>query len=134
MPTHLLVDLVVLLHLGFAAFVTLGFVVLLAGWGLGWRWVRGRRWRALHVACIALVALEALAGWACPLTVLEQHLRERAGLHAAAGSFMGRLAYGLLYYNFPPWVFTAVYVALAALALLLWRLIPPRPAGPRGLD
>jgi hypothetical protein len=33
---------------------------------------------------------------------------------------------GLLYYDFPVWVFALLYVAFGLVVLLTWRLVPPR--------
>ena len=120
----LLADGVVLLHLLYVGFVIQGYLLVPLGAALGWAWVRGRKYRMLHVAAIALVAVEALLGVVCPLTWLEYAL-----LGAGEGTFVGRLARGVLYWSWPPWVFTAAYVALAVVALLLWRLVPPWPKG-----
>lgn len=130
MVSPLLVDLVVWLHLAYAVFVISGYVLIPLGAWLGWRWVRGRRYRQLHLAAIALVAAEAVAGVVCPLTALEDALRQAAGLRTQAGTFIGRLAHDLLYYQFPPWTFTSAYLLLVALGIGLWWVV--RPAPPRG--
>ncbi len=130
MVSPLLVDLVVWLHLAYAAFVVSGYLLIPLGAWLGWRWVRRRRYRQLHLAAIALVAAEAVVGVVCPLTMLENALRETAGLHAQAGTFMGRLAHDLLYYHFPAWAFTCAYLLLVALGVGLWWMV--RPAPPKG--
>ena len=86
--------------------------------------MRNRAFRYLHLAAIGCVALEALAGYACPLTLWENLLRGGA----RPESFVGRWVYRLLYYQAPEWVFTTLYVAWAAATLAtLWRL-PPRAA------
>lgn len=84
-----------------------------------------RNWwlRVLHFAAIALVALEALAGALCPLTWLEDVLRSDA---PAASGFIQRWVQAILFWDYPAWVFTAVYVAFAAVVAITWRLVPPR--------
>ena len=69
MPYSLLADLVLLLHFGFLAFVVAG------GWAL-WRWPR-LAW--LHLPAVAWGAYVVLAGQICPLTPLENTLRQAAG-------------------------------------------------------
>lgn len=123
MNASLLADVVVVLHLAYAGFVVLGYVAIVAGWAAGWAWVRRRGFRLAHLAAIAIVAVEAVAGWICPLTWLENLLRA----DPRSGTFIGRLAREMLYYDFPPWVFTASYLALVALALALHWLVPPHP-------
>jgi hypothetical protein len=123
-----LADAVLVVHFAFVLFVVGGFALVLAGGALGWRWIRNRAFRYAHLAAIAFVALEALAGVACPLTVWEDALR-RAG--AAGPSFVGRWVRRVLYYDFPEWAFTVAYVLFAIAVAVTFRLIPPRESPPR---
>jgi len=125
----LLADAILIAHFGFVAFVVGGFALLLAGAALGWRWVRNPAFRYLHLAAIAFVALEALVGVACPLTVWEDALRQAS---PEGPGFIRRWVGRVLYYDFPAWVFATVYVlfALAVAGALKW--IPPRKRAARG--
>ena len=88
----------------------------------GWTWIRNPWLRYLHLAAIGVVAVEALLGYACPLTAWEDLLR--GGVHPE--SFVGRWAFRLLYYQAPEWVFTLLYAAWAGATLVTLRLVPPR--------
>jgi hypothetical protein len=82
-----LADAVVALHLGFVLFVALGGLLVL-------RW---RRLAWLHLpAAVWGVAIE-WGGWACPLTPLENHLRESGGGEAYSGDFVARYLMPVLY-------------------------------------
>jgi len=118
----MIADALLVVHFLIAAFICGGLVLVWLGAALGWRWVRNPWFRYAHLAAIAFVAAEALAGIACPLTVWEDLLRG----NLQAESFIGRWVRRLLYYDAPPWVFTAIYVAWAAAALLTLRIVPPR--------
>jgi polyferredoxin len=92
--------------------------------------VRDPRFRYAHLAAIGFVALEAVLGYACPLTVWEDLLR--GGLRPE--SFVGRWAYRLLYYRAPEWMFTALYLLWAAASAATLYVVPCRkrltkPAG-----
>jgi len=126
MDAPLLADAIVLLHLAYVGFVVGGYVAVPLGAALGWRWVRRRWLRRVHLAAIALVAVESVAGVVCPLTSWGALLRGGPTPH----SFVGRLVHAVLFYDFPTWVFTAAYLVLAALALALYRLVPPHPPEP----
>ena len=115
-------DALLVVHFAIAAFIVAGLVLVWLGAALGWRWVRDPWFRYAHLAAIAFVAAQALAGIACPLTVWEDLLRG----NLQAGSFVGRWVRRLLYYEAPPWVFTAAYVAWTTATLLTLRLVPPR--------
>lgn len=64
------------------------------------------------------------AGWVCPLTPIENTLRERAGLTAYQGDFIERYILDLLYpvglTRGMQWFLGGI--ALAVNALLYWRL------------
>jgi hypothetical protein len=118
----LLADALVILHFLIAAFIAGGLVLVWIGAPLGWRWVREPWFRYAHLGAIAFVALEALAGIACPLTAWEDLLRGGA----RPESFVARWVHRLLYYRAPEWVFTAAYVAWTLATLATLRLVPPR--------
>jgi hypothetical protein len=46
---------------------------------LRWGWIRNPWFRFSHLAMIAIVAVEAINGWRCPLTTWEDQLRVAAG-------------------------------------------------------
>ncbi len=124
-------DIVVFFHLAYASFVLVGFILILA-WALFvWRWIRNRVFRWVHLVCIGVVAVEAVVGQICPLTLLENWLLVGSGQSGYERTFIGQLIYDLLYYDFPAWVFTVAYVSLAGLTALTLVLIPPirRTAG-----
>jgi hypothetical protein len=123
---RLLADALLVLHVGVVAFVVLGTVAILVG-ARRWRWVRGRRWRAIHVALMGVVMLQAWLGAVCPLTVWEQALRRRAGQATYGESFIEYWLARLIFFDAPWWTFVAAYTAFAALVALAWWRVPPRP-------
>ncbi len=126
----LLADVIVIFHFCYVAFTVGGEIVVLLGGALRWQWVRNLPFRIVHLAAVVLVAGEALAGAACPLTVWEYVLRVRAG-QAAEGqvSFVARLVRSIIFYDLPSWVFLAAYVAFAALvAVTFFIVVRPRRA------
>ena len=118
----MLADAILVVHFGIAAFIVFGLLSVWAGAALGWRWIRNRWFRYLHLAAIAFVALEALLGVACPLTVWEDMLRGGAGPE----SFVARWVNRLLFYQAPQWVFSAAYVAWTAATIVTLYFVPPR--------
>jgi hypothetical protein len=108
-------------HLAVIAFNLFGLVAIPLGAWIGWRFVRIAWWRWLHLASMAAVALQAVAGQACFLTVLQARLAGEGG--APAPMIMG-LVNRLVFWPLPFWVFEAVYVVLFAYAALLLWLVP----------
>ncbi|HOM13936.1 MAG TPA: DUF2784 domain-containing protein [Rubrivivax sp.] len=110
----ILADAVLLLHGAFIAWATLGALAV-------WRWPR-LVWA--HLPALAWgVWVEASAGL-CPLTPLENALRQRAGQRGYAGGFVEHHLGALIY---PQGLSAAAQgrlaLALAGLNLLLYGLI-----------
>jgi hypothetical protein len=119
-------DLVLSVHLAFVAFVVGGLAAIWLGAAFGWTWATSRAFRVLHLAAIAIVVAESLAGIACPLTAWEDALR---GTREETG-FIARWLREALYWNLPLWVFTLLYCAFGALVAWTWFRVPPRPRFP----
>ncbi len=117
----MLVDAIVVIHLIIMLFITAGLPLIYIGAALRWAWVRDWRWRGVHLAAIAFVAAESLAGIVCPLTLWEDTLR---GLQSNEG-FIERWVDRILFYDFPPWVFTVAYTVFAALVIVTWFVVAP---------
>lgn len=126
----LLADIVLVLHALIVVFNVGGLAAIWIGAALHWRWIRNFWFRAIHLGLIGLVAAGSLVGMVCPLTVLEDALRQ-AG--PPQSGFIQRWVSRLLYYDFPASVFTVVYVLFALVVLLTFILIKPerRPAARR---
>lgn len=82
-----LADGVVVVHLGFVAFVVFGGLLV-------WRW-RHLAW--LHGPAALWGVWIEMSGGICPLTPLENRLRASAGEAAYQGDFVGRYLLPVLY-------------------------------------
>jgi hypothetical protein len=122
---QLLADAVLMAHVGVVLFIIGGLLLTLLGAARRWAWVRNFWFRALHLAAIAYVALEAWLGIVCPLTTLELWLRAQGGQAGYDGDFIAHWMRQLLFYEAPPWVFIAAYSAFGALVVLSWCLVRP---------
>jgi uncharacterized protein DUF2784 len=124
-----LADAVLAFHLGIVLFNVFGLIVIPLGAWRGWVFVRIFWWRALHVAILALVAVQAVLDQVCFLTTWQAQLLRRAGESAAEAPLIERLVNRLLFWPLPLWVFAVLYVAVGAAVLALWWLVPPRWPG-----
>ena len=122
----LLADVVVAIHVAYVSYVVVGQLAIFAGAVLRWQWIRNVWFRVTHLLAISIVALEAILNITCPLTTWEYQLRLAAGQRPSGETFMGRLLHQLIYYNWPPWVFTAIYIGFALLVLATFVFAPPR--------
>jgi hypothetical protein len=125
----LLAAIVLAIHLGVIAFNVAGLVVIPLGAKLGWRFVRIRWLRLLHLGSLGVTAVQAALGRNCILTVWQSALSGEA-----PQPLITRFVNSLIYWPLPIWVFTAAYVAAFVYVLALWRLVPPlspRPSSAR---
>jgi hypothetical protein len=84
--------------------------------------VRVRWWRLLHIASWTVVALQALLGRACFLTIWQDQLTGASGQPPLIERWVNRA----IYWPLPIWVFGAMYLALFAVVVALWWLVPAR--------
>ncbi|MGH7618603.1 MAG: DUF2784 domain-containing protein [Gemmatimonadaceae bacterium] len=87
MTDRILSDAVVLLHAAFVLFVVAGGALVLKWPRVAWA----------HLPCAVWGALIELTGWICPLTPLENALRQRAGEAGYAGGFVEHYVLHTLY-------------------------------------
>ena len=129
MSTLLLADIIAIIHLGYVIYVILGFILIVVGIILRWKWIRNLPFRITHLLAIVGVACEALLGVNCPLTVLEFKLRYALNLSDEKVSFIGAIVDSLLYYNAPGWLFTIIYAAFAIVVVITFIIAPPTRKG-----
>jgi hypothetical protein len=67
-----------------------------------------------------------VCGITCPLTEWENALRRQAGEATYSGSFLGRLAHDLLFFEAPAWVFSLAYLLFFLAVLATFILAPPQ--------
>lgn len=107
-------DLLVAGHFAFILFAVFGGLLTL-------RW---RKVAWLHLLALAWAAGITLVGGICPLTPLENRLREAAGGHGYRGSFIDHYLVPVIY---PPGLTRTTQIAGATIliianALIYWRL------------
>lgn len=112
-------------HVAVIAFNVAGLVLIPLGAWRRWRWVRGFWWRLLHVASLAVVAGQALAGRACFLTVWQADLSGAARPEPLIAGWVERV----IYWPLPIWFFAVLYVLVWLYVLFLWWRVPPRLPG-----
>ena len=121
-----LADLIVGAHFLLVSFVLGSQVLIMLGRIFYWRWIRNFVFRITHMVLVLFVAVQSLAGDLCPLTMWEYHLRQCAGQVVESDmSFMARLFRLIIFYDFPAWVFTVIYVSFGILVILTFVYIPP---------
>ena len=120
-----LADAVLVAHLGIILFNVLGMIVIPLGARQGWKFVRRFGWRALHLGILAAVAIQALFGRVCFLTIWHDDLVRLAGGRPSYVPLIASFVSHLIFWPLAPWAFVVLYVSVCAYTLALWRLVPP---------
>jgi hypothetical protein len=103
---HVAADIILVLHLTFIVFVSLGGLLVLCWPRLAW----------LHLPCVAWGVVIELSGGVCPLTPLEQSLRLAAGNPGYSGDFIDQYLWSLVY---PAGLTHGMQVGLGIVLLLI---------------
>ena len=115
----------IVLHFAIIVFNVAGCVLVPIGAWRHWRWVHAFWWRLAHLLSLAVVALQALFGRACFLTIWQGKLSGVTQAQPMIAGWIDRL----IYWSLPLWVFAAAYVVVFAYVIALWFLVPPRSPG-----
>ena len=109
------------LHAVFALFVVLGGLLVLRWHRIAW----------VHIPAALWGSLIEFGGWVCPLTPLENFLRERGGAQGYQGQFIEHYVLPLLYpANLTRGGQMALGIFACAVNILVYtRLVRKRPAG-----
>lgn len=109
------------LHLAVIAFNVAGCVLVPIGARRGWRWVRGFWFRLAHLLSLAVVALQALLGRACFLTIWQGDVSGASNVPPLIAGWINRL----IYWPLPLWIFAIGYVAVFVYVIALWVFVRP---------
>ncbi|MEJ2636174.1 MAG: DUF2784 domain-containing protein [Calditrichia bacterium] len=119
-------NFILIFHFLYVFYIIGGFLFIWTGFIFKWRSVRNRWFRWSHVAAMGFVAAEAIAGIFCPLTEWESQLRQAGGETSLyPRGFIPYWVHQVLFYDWPVWVFRAIYIGFFLLLILTILLIPP---------
>jgi hypothetical protein len=118
----ILAEAILAAHLAIILFNVFGLIAVPLGALLGWRFVRVRWWRVMHLVLLGTVALQAVVGRACILTLWQAALADGT---ASPTPLIMAWVNRLIYWPLPIWVFAALYLIVFGYALVLLWLVPP---------
>jgi hypothetical protein len=113
-------DAILVVHFGIIVFNIAGLVVIPLGAALGWRFVRIAWLRLLHLGILIIVAGQALLGRACILAIWQNELTR----NTAAPEPIFQWLDGLIYWNFPIWMFAIFYSVIVLYVVALTVFVP----------
>ena len=115
-------DLVLILHFCIVFFLAFGLVALPIGYLKNYSWTRNAKLRIAHMLLMGFVTLEASLGITCPLTVIENTLRQIEYQKSFVAYWLSRL----IYWDLPAYFFVILYFSCFVWSLIFWKLHPPK--------
>ena len=122
MRLNLLADLVLSIHFCVVFFVVFGLATLPIGYWRKYNWTRNTKLRLVHMLLMGFITLEAMLGITCPLTIIENALRQVEYQHSFVAYWVARL----IYWDLPTYFFVILYFFCFIWSLVFWKLHPPR--------
>ncbi len=104
--TLFLADIVLITHALFIAFVIFGGLIVLKWHKIMW----------LHIPCAIWGALIEFFGWVCPLTYLENYLREPGNANYYESSFIQHYLLPIIY---PAGLTTGIQILLGVIVIVI---------------
>jgi hypothetical protein len=116
---------VLYLHFAVVVFNVFWMVAIPLGAWRGWIFIRSFWWRAAHLVVLAVVALQAVVGALCFLTIWQNALVRAAGEPPGEPPLIETIVTRLVFWPLPLWAFIVLYVAAFGYAIAMWWLVPP---------
>ena len=114
-------DLILIFHFCIVFFVVSGLVAMPIGCLRNYSWTRNTKLRSAHMLLMGFITLEAILGITCPLTILENILRQIEYQQ----SFVSYWVSHLIYWDLPNYFFVILYSACFVWSLIFWKMHPP---------
>ncbi len=114
-------DFVLIIHFCIVFFVVFGLVALPIGYLNNYSWTRNIKFRVAQISFMGFITLEAILGITCPLTIIENTLRQIEYQQ----SFVAYWISQLIYWDLPLYFFVILYSSCFVLSLVFWRVHPP---------
>mgnify|MGYP000739791817 CR=1 FL=1 len=115
-------DIVLIVHFCIVFFVVFGLVALPIGCLRNYSWTRNIKFRASHISLMGFITLEAILGITCPLTIIENALRQIEYQQSFVAYWVSRL----IYWDLPTYSFVILYFSSFIWSVVFWKLHPPK--------
>ena len=114
-------NFVLIIHFCIVFFVVFGLLALPIGYLNNYNWTRNTKLRVAHILLIGFITLESILGMTCPLTIIENNLRQIEHQQSFVAYWISRV----VYWDLPPYFFLILYSSCFGLSLVFWRVHPP---------
>ncbi len=115
-----LADLILIIHFAVVLFIIFGFFFPIF-YKFKFNFAKNYYIRIIHISLITIVLVETLVGVICPLTIIENLLRNST----QSESLIAKLLRDLLFWDFSISYFLFIYFICFSWTVFIWFFFPP---------
>ena len=114
-------EIFLLFHFFIFLFMILSFFLLALGYYQKWEWVKNRYYRLIHLILMGIIFIETILGFMCPLTILENFLRNDIEIN----NKITQIIHQIMYWDLPTYQFIILYLLSLLYLIFLWFFFKP---------
>ena len=114
-------EIVLLFHFCIFLFMILSFFLIPLGYYQKWEWVKNRYYRLIHLVLMGIIFIETILGFMCPLTILENFLRNDKEIN----NKITQIIHQIMYWDLPSYQFIILYLLSLLYLIFLWCFFKP---------
>ena len=114
-------EIVLLFHFCVFLFVILSFFLIPLGYYQKWDWVKNKYYRLIHLILMVIIFIETILGFMCPLTLLENFLRNNIEIN----NKITQIIHQIMYWDLPTYQFIILYLLSLLYLIFLWFFFKP---------
>ena len=114
-------EIVLLFHFSIFLFMILSFILIPLGYHKKWKWVKNKYYRLIHLILMGIIFIETILGFMCPLTILENFLRNDIEIN----NKITQIIHQIMYWDLPTYQFIILYLLSLLYLIFLWFFFKP---------
>ena len=114
-------EIVLFFHFIVFLFITVSFFLIPFGYFQKWKWVKNKYYRLTHLVLMGVILIETILGFMCPLTILENFLRN----NIEVDNNLTQIIHQIMYWNLPNYQFIILYILSFSYLIFLWFFFKP---------
>ena len=114
-------EIVLLFHFCIFLFMILSFFFIPLGYYQKWEWVKNKYYRLIHLILMGIIFIETILGFMCPLTILENFLRNNIEIN----NKITQIIHQIMYWDLSSYQFIILYLISLLYLVFLWFFFKP---------
>ena len=114
-------EIVLLFHFFIFLFMILSFFLIPLGYYQKWKWVKNKYYRLIHLVLMRIIFIETILGFMCPLTILENFLRNDIEIN----NKITQIIHQIMYWDLQTYQFIILYLLSLLYIIFLWFFFKP---------